>query len=189
MAQLLSCGVKQLQLRIKDKEGEELEAEIRQSLDLARNFQARLFINDHWELALRHGAYGVHLGQDDFQRADFARLRTAGLRLGISTHGYYEMARAHALRPSYLAFGPIYHTTSKVVPFAPQGLAKLKRWRRTLNYPLVAIGGINQARAPEVLAAEVDGIALISAITQAQDPAQATRELMTLVDQHGIHKQ
>jgi hydroxymethylpyrimidine kinase/phosphomethylpyrimidine kinase/thiamine-phosphate diphosphorylase len=187
VSQLLRYGVRQLQLRIKDKEGSELEAEIRQSLALARQYQARLFINDHWELALHYGAYGVHLGQDDFQRTDFRKLRQASLRLGVSTHGYYEMARAHALRPSYLAFGPIYPTTSKPVPIRPQGLAKLKCWRRTLKYPLVAIGGINPSRVPEVLSSGVDGIALISAITQAEDPERATQDLFALVERHGLH--
>ncbi len=185
--QLLPCGLKQLQLRVKDKEGSALEAEIRQSVALAKQYQARLFVNDHWELALRYGAYGVHLGQDDFQRTDFEKLRKAGLRLGISTHGYYEMARAHALRPSYLAFGPIYHTTSKAISLPPQGISRLKRWRRTLSYPLVAIGGINSERISEVCSTGVDGVALISAITQAPDPLKATLELLTRVSQHDPH--
>jgi len=181
---LLSCGVKLLQLRIKNKKGKELENEIKKSIALAKKFQAKLFINDYWDLALRYEAYGVHLGQDDLKQADLAQLRAAGLRLGISTHSYYEVACAHTYRPSYLACGPIFPTTSKVMAFSPQGLSQLKRWRRTLTYPLVAIGGLNQKNLPAVLATGADGVALISAITQAKDPQKATHELLNLVSQH-----
>lgn len=141
---LLPLGVKTIQLRIKNKNGQELEKEIQKSVCLAKSYNVRLFINDYWELALSHGAYGVHLGQEDLSRADVTSIYQAGLRLGISTHCYYEVARAHTFQPSYLACGPIFPTTSKVMAFAPQGILHLKRWQRTLNrYPLVAIGGID----------------------------------------------
>jgi hydroxymethylpyrimidine kinase/phosphomethylpyrimidine kinase/thiamine-phosphate diphosphorylase len=181
---LLPLGVKTLQLRIKNKQGLELENEIKRSIMLAEKYQANLFINDYWEMAIRYGAYGVHLGQEDLETADMTAIRQAELRLGISTHCYYEVARAHALNPSYIACGPIFTTTSKVMSFAAQGIAQLKRWRRTLNYPLVAIGGINAERIPDVLATKVDGIAMISAITQAKDPIATTKSLMNVMEQY-----
>ncbi|MBS0289553.1 MAG: thiamine phosphate synthase [Proteobacteria bacterium] len=186
---LLSTGIKTIQLRIKNKTGSELEHEIIKSIEISNKYGAKLFVNDYWQIAIRHGAYGVHLGQSDINSADIQRILEAGLRLGISTHSYYEVARAHALHPSYMACGPIFHTTSKIMPFAPQGLSQLKRWRRTLDYPLVAIGGINLARLPAVLETKIDGISLITDITQAQDPIERAKQLLNMVNQYVINAQ
>ena len=123
-------------------------------------------------------------GQGDIEAADIEKIRKAGLRLGVSTHGYHELARAHALNPSYIAFGAIFPTTLKKM--TPQGIDKLKIWRRTLKYPLVAIGGINLERASSILATGVDGVALISAITQAENPIEASRSLLALCNNKSI---
>jgi hydroxymethylpyrimidine kinase/phosphomethylpyrimidine kinase/thiamine-phosphate diphosphorylase len=178
LERLLPLGITTIQLRIKDKHKRALESEIEQSIALARQYNARLFINDHWELAVRHQAYGVHLGQEDLPHADIDRLRGEGLRLGISVCYHDEVARAEALRPSYLAFGPIYPTTSKETLYPPLGTVRLKHWRSLLKGPLVAIGGITLERTSAVLAAGANGIAVISAITQAEDPEHAAKALM-----------
>ncbi len=183
LERLLPLGVKTIQLRIKHMSAEELEKQIQESIAIANRYQAKLFINDYWELAIKHGAYGVHLGQEDLCSADVKKIEQAGLRLGISTHCESEVARAHMFRPSYIACGPIYPTTSKIMPFAPQGIANLQRWRRILsNYRLVAIGGINLERFPAVLATKVDGIALISAILSAENPEEVTCQLLRMMD-------
>jgi len=169
---LLALGVKTIQLRIKEKADAALENEIRSAIQLARQFDAKLFINDHWQLAILHGAYGVHLGQEDLNTADIRKIHAAGLHLGISTHSPYEVARAHAWRPSYFAFGPIYHTNTKAMPFAPQGVDKLSWWRKVLKpHAVVAIGGINERNIADVVKTGVDGVAMISAITGADDYA------------------
>ena len=183
---LLPLGIKTIQLRIKDKTGIQLERQIQESIALANRYQARLFINDYWELALKYHAYGVHLGQSDLHSADVTALHNAGLRLGVSTHCYYEIARAHALHPSYLACGPIYHTTSKQMPFQPQGISQLVYWRKMLNYSLIAIGGIGLSQLREVAATKVDGIAMISAVTKANDWEAVTREMITIFNRHYI---
>ncbi|KTD06211.1 phosphomethylpyrimidine kinase/thiamin-phosphate pyrophosphorylase [Legionella gratiana] len=177
---LLSLGVKTIQLRIKERT-DTLEKDIQRSIALAKKHHAILYINDYWELALKFNADGVHLGQSDLDTADIDAIRRKGLLLGVSTHCYYEVARAHAISPSYIAVGPIYPTTSKEMPFSAQGIERLKRWRRTLNYPLVGIGGINSERMSDVVATGVQGIALISAITKAQDPRKATEQLLSFI--------
>lgn len=184
LERLLSEGVKCIQLRIKKKEQAYLEAEIRRSVALAKKYAASLFINDYWELAIHLGAQGVHLGQDDLHGAEIDKIYNAGLYLGVSTHCFYEVARAHALNPSYIACGPIYPTISKSVSFEALGIEQLRLWRRILHYPLVAIGGINLERLPGILNAGVEGIALISAITKASDPRIATRHFLKQVDSH-----
>ncbi|TNL04288.1 thiamine phosphate synthase [Kosakonia cowanii] len=181
IARLLDAGVRTLQLRIKGKRDEEVEADVMAAIALARRYNARLFINDYWRLAIKHQAYGVHLGQEDLATTDLTAIRQAGLRLGLSTHDDMEIDVALAARPSYIALGHVFPTQTKQMPSAPQGLATLTRHVARLgDYPTVAIGGISLARAPEVLATGVGSIAVVSAITQADEWQQATRQLLDL---------
>ena len=178
---LLKAGVKTLQLRIKDKRDEEVESDVSAAIGLGRRFDARLFINDYWQLAIKHQAYGVHLGQEDLETADLNAIREAGLRLGVSTHDDMEIDVALAARPSYIALGHVFPTQTKQMPSAPQGLAQLARHITRLgDYPTVAIGGISLERAPAVLETGVGSIAVVSAITQATDWQAATAQLLQL---------
>lgn len=174
---LVKVGVTTLQLRIKQGNPVWIEQQIQLSSALCCKHNVRLFINDHWQLAIKHNAYGVHLGQSDLETVDIAALHQAQLRLGISTHCYYEVARALAIKPSYIAIGPIFHTDSKPMEFVPQGVQQLKQWCETLSdYRLVAIGGINEDNLKEVIATQVDGIAVISAITKSSDPEKTVKQ-------------
>ncbi|MFJ5431852.1 thiamine phosphate synthase [Pectobacterium actinidiae] len=181
---LLSVGVKTIQLRIKDRSDEQAETDVIQAITLGRRYQAQLFINDYWKLAVKHQAYGVHLGQDDLDTADLTAIKQAGLRLGVSTHDDPELARAMALNPSYIALGHIFPTQTKDMPSAPQGLAELARHITDLEdrFPTVAIGGISIDSVPAVLATGVGSIAVVSAITQAPDWRQATTTLLRMVE-------
>lgn len=182
IARLLDAGVKTLQLRVKDLPDEDVEPAITAAIALGKKYQARLFINDYWRLAVKHQAYGVHLGQEDLDTADLEAIRQAGLRLGVSTHDDTEMARAVAVNPSYIALGHIFPTQTKDMPSAPQGLEELTRHIRQLDgsFPTVAIGGISIDRAQSVLDCGVGSIAVVSAITQATDWRAATAELLAL---------
>ncbi|MCQ1667356.1 thiamine phosphate synthase [Escherichia coli] len=178
---LLDAGVRTLQLRIKDRRDEEVEADVVAAIALGRRYNARLFINDYWRLAIKHQAYGVHLGQEDLQSTDLDAIRTAGLRLGVSTHDDMEIDIALAARPSYIALGHVFPTQTKQMPSAPQGLEQLVRHvERLADYPTVAIGGISLARAPAVIATGIGSIAVVSAITQAADWRLATAQLLEI---------
>lgn len=178
---LLEAGVRTLQLRIKDKQDDEVEADVAAAVALGKRYAARLFINDYWRLAIKHDAYGVHLGQEDLETTDLSAIRNAGLRLGVSTHDDMEIEVALAARPSYIALGHVFPTQTKQMPSAPQGIEQLAHHvARLQDYPTVAIGGISLARAPEVLATGVGSIAVVSAITQAADWRSATRQLIDL---------
>ncbi|HFO5332208.1 TPA: thiamine phosphate synthase [Escherichia coli] len=194
---LLDAGVRTLQLRIKDRRDEEVEADVVAAIALGRRYNARLFINDYWRLAIKHQAYGVHLGQEDLQATDLNAIRAAGLRLGVSTHDDMEIdvalaarpsyiALGHvdvalAARPSYIALGHVFPTQTKQMPSAPQGLEQLARHvERLADYPTVAIGGISLARAPAVIATGVGSIAVVSAITQTADWRLATAQLLEI---------
>ncbi|EOC0012034.1 thiamine phosphate synthase [Cronobacter turicensis] len=181
ITRLLEAGVRTLQLRIKDKSEAEVEADVAAAIALGQRYHARLFINDYWRLAIKHQAYGVHLGQEDLETSDPDAIRRAGLRLGVSTHDDMEIDVALAVRPSYIALGHVFPTQTKQMPSAPQGLAQLAAHVEKLgDYPTVAIGGISLERAPAVLETGVGSIAVVSAITHAPDWRAATQRLLEL---------
>ncbi len=175
----VELGLDTVQLRIKNQSGSSRRQAVERSVAATRDSNTRLFINDHWRQAIDAGAYGVHLGQEDLTDADLPAIAAAGIRLGVSTHSYYEIARAHALSPSYVAIGPVFATTTKPMKFAPQGIPRLQRWVDLLKgrYPLTAIGGIDIERATGVMATGVRSIAVVRAITEAQHPARAVADL------------
>ncbi|MDM7456121.1 MAG: thiamine phosphate synthase [Tepidimonas sp.] len=182
VARMARAGVPTLQLRFKHPDPERIAHEVRAAVSAVRGTPARLFINDHWREAIEAGAYGVHLGQEDLDTLtadDLARLRHCGLRLGISTHGYAEMARAWRIGPSYLALGAVFPTTLKAMPTAPQGPQRLTHYARLArDLPTVAIGGIGLAELPAIAASGVGSFAVVRAITGATDPEAAAAELM-----------
>lgn len=183
ITRLLASGVTTIQLRIKTLDEMQGEQDIAAAIALGKRYNARLFINDYWRLAIKHGAYGVHLGQEDLEVADLVAIQQAGLRLGVSTHDEQELARARELRPSYIALGHIFPTQTKQMPSSPQGLVALTRQvMKTPDYPTVAIGGINLERVPQVVASGVGSVAVVSAITQAADWQHATAQLLRLVE-------
>ncbi len=176
------AGVPTVQLRFKSDDASAIQREVQAAVDAVRGTDARLFINDHWQAAIAAGAYGVHLGQEDMDVADLAAIRAAGLRLGLSSHGYAEMLRADRVSPSYIAMGAVFPTTLKRMATAPQGAGRLHAYARLMrDYPLVAIGGIDASKLPEVLASGVGSVAVVRAITGADNPEAAAAQLQSLM--------
>jgi len=196
LKRLLPLGLEIIQLRIKNLPEPEVEQLIIAAINLAKDYNTRLFINDYWQLAIKHGAYGVHIGQEDLVDANLVKIQQAGLRLGISTHGCYEFLLAKQLQPSYLAVGAIFPTKTKDMTGQIQGIdnltqllllnsqtqaTKLAKDNNTA-IPVVAIGGISLNRAPQVLATGVDSIAVVTAITEAEQPELVVEQLKQLVN-------
>ncbi|WP_193038897.1 thiamine phosphate synthase [Pseudoalteromonas nigrifaciens] len=179
----LQQGVKTVQLRVKNKDDAQLDELVAKAVALGEQYNAQVFINDYWQLAIKHGAYGVHLGQQDLESTNLAAIKNAGLRLGLSTHGFYEMLRAHNYRPSYLAFGAIYPTTTKDMAGQIQGLEKLFKFVPLMqSYPTVAIGGIDLKRASQVAKTGVGSVAVVRAISEADDYVQAISALQAAIN-------
>lgn len=177
---LAQAGVRTVQLRLKPDvalaRGVDLRAEIARCVALQKRFDLKFYVNDHWALAIEAGAYGVHVGQEDLDQVDVAAIRHAGLRLGLSTHSLWELARAWALRPSYIACGPVHATTTKDMPWRPQGVHNLGWWRQMVpGLPVVGIGGFTPERLEAAARTGVDGLAVLSGITAAADPEAAVR--------------
>jgi hydroxymethylpyrimidine kinase/phosphomethylpyrimidine kinase/thiamine-phosphate diphosphorylase len=177
-----AAGVTTVQLRIKEGTSDALEAQVRAAVAAAERSGVRLFVNDHWRLALKHRAFGVHLGQQDLDDADLGAIAAAGLRLGVSSHAPWEVARAAAIRPSYVACGPIHPTPTKDMPWAPQGTHNLAYWCALLRLPVVAIGGLDVPRTIEAVRCGADGIAVLRGIVQATDPQATMRAYVEAIE-------
>jgi thiamine-phosphate pyrophosphorylase len=181
VGQLASLGVKLIQLRMKETPAAQIPGAIYRALELCARHDCELVVNDYWQNAIDCGASFVHLGQGDLETADVAAIRRAGLKLGISTHSHQELDRALAENPDYVALGPIYETKLKVMPWAPQGLARIGEWKALAKCPLVAIGGITLERAGAVFEAGADSIAVVTDVVADPDPEQRTRDWLRLV--------
>lgn len=189
LERLLKQGIRTIQLRAKDLSEAQAEPLIIRAIALGLQYNARVFINDYWQLAIKHKAYGVHLGQEDMAIADLTAINRARLRLGLSTHGLFEALWAVQFMPSYVALGHIYATQTKDMPSMPQGLNKLATQVNIFKdtVPLTAIGGINRERVPAVAATGIGSVALVTAITKADNPEQVTSELITCVGEGADH--
>ena len=171
-----------VQLRFKSEDKYKIRKQIKEAVKATKDSQTLLFINDYWEQAIDEGAYGVHLGQEDMAIANLEKIRSAGLRLGLSTHGSAEMVYADRFCPSYIAMGAVFPTNLKKMPTAPQGLGRLYHYAKLMSqYPLVAIGGIDQASIHAVAKSGVGSVAVVRAITQAKDPKAAVQHLQKLM--------
>ncbi|MDX6750661.1 thiamine phosphate synthase [Geminicoccaceae bacterium 1502E] len=176
LARALPLGVRLAQLRIKSPDEAVLRREIRAGLALARRHGAALVVNDHWRIAIEEGARWLHLGQEDLDSADLPAIRRAGLELGISTHDHAELDRALAFSPGYVALGPVHPTILKPMRWAPQGLERVREWKRLAGHtPLCAIGGMSVERAPAAFAAGADMVAAATDVTLHPDPEARMR--------------
>lgn len=174
---LVPLGVKTIQLRYKGDDTGEIRRQIAETLELCITHDCRLIVNDHWRAAIDVGADFVHLGQEDLADADVAVIKAAGLQLGISTHDHEELAIALAADPDYIALGPIWETKLKAMKWAPQGLDRIADWKRRIgDLPLCAIGGITPERAPDVVAAGADSVAVITDFFTHADPEARVRQ-------------
>lgn len=174
-----------IQLRIKGEDDEQKINEIVQECQaICERNNVRLWINDYWRAAVQANCFGVHIGQEDLGKCiaegGLDRIRDNNMALGISTHSYAELSAAFGIQPSYISLGPVFGTQSKNVAFDPQGLGTVMKWKELMDptMPLVAIGGINDPETvSKVKEAGADCVAVISAITKAQDYENAVKQL------------
>lgn len=175
LGRLVPLGIRTVQLRLKEAP-DEVRRQLAAGLEICRRHGCHLVVNDHWHAAIELGATAVHLGQEDLAAADVAAIKAAGIALGVSTHSEEELEIALAAEPVYVALGPVYETKLKVMRWAPQGLERVAAWKQRIgSLPLVAIGGITPERAPGVLAAGADAVAVITDFMTHPDPEARVR--------------
>lgn len=177
LERLVPLGARLVQLRLKDQPEAEIRRQVARARAVCVAHGAQLVVNDHWRIALDLDCDFVHLGQEDMDQADFGALRKAGIRFGLSTHDEAELDRALALRPAYVALGPVWPTRLKVMKWGPQGLDRVRGWKARIgSVPLVGIGGVTPERLPALFAAGADSAAVVTDIQQAPDPEARCRQ-------------
>lgn len=189
VARMANMGVPTVQLRFKSDDANAVQLEVQAAVQAVQGSNSLLFINDHWQAAIYAGAYGVHLGQEDMQEAPMELIRKAGLRLGLSSHGYAEMLQAAQHAPSYMALGAVFPTTLKRMATAPQGVGRLNRYVQLMRHlALVAIGGIDLATLPRVLQSGVGSVAFVRAITAAENVPDSVAQLSECMSRFGVSR-
>ena len=161
---MLAGGARIIQLRDKESGSKEFFDAARDCLKLTQAARALLIINDRVEIAHAAGADGVHVGQGDLSVEEAREVLGAHKIIGVSTHSLFQFEAALKTSANYIAVGPVYLTTTKEDADPVVGLEFVKQARALTSLPIVAIGGINLTRAPEVIAAGTSSIAVISAL-------------------------
>lgn len=177
----LAGGVTMVQLRSKHRTDRETLAIGRPMQALCRAATVPLVVNDRLDLALALDADGVHLGVDDLPLDDARRLADPGFLVGYSPETDEQARTAAKCGADYLGIGPIFGTSTKADAGSALGPDEFARRRALSELPVVAIGGIGAANAPEAMAAGADGIAVVTAILRAADPEAAARSLAEAV--------
>jgi len=175
-------GVTVIQLREKEcptKEFFELALEVKKVIPP----EIPLIINDRLDIALAAGADGVHLGQADLPVEVARKLLGPKAIIGLSVENFEQLQEAKNFPVDYLAISPVFPTPTKTDTGPAWGLEGLAQARRLTGRPLVAIGGINETNAFQVIQAGADGIAVVSAICASPDPEQASKKLRQIIEQ------
>lgn len=175
-------GATMVQLRDKRSSSRKQIAEARGLKARLAPLSVPLLINDRVDVALAAGADGVHLGQSDMDPTDARRLLGDTAIIGVTVHSLDEARGVPLDRVDYVSIGGVFATASKNNPNPPIALAGLSEIAALFDLPLVAIAGIGRGNAASVIAAGVEGVAVISAVCAATDPRAAAADLRAIVD-------
>ena len=162
-----ACSVCAVQYRNKNAETREMYEEAVRLREICRN--ALFLINDRIDIALAVDADGVHLGQSDMPYSAARKVLGPEKIIGITVHNLAEALDAQRSGADYLGVSPIFQTATKHDAGKPAGIALIEEIRARVDIPLIAIGGINLANAPEVVSAGADGLCAISAVVAKKD--------------------
>jgi thiamine-phosphate pyrophosphorylase len=177
----LEGGAPTLQVRVKDGSDRRRFEIVAAIAERCRDAGATCLVNDRADFAVASGADGVHVGAEDLSVAATRRVVGSHALVGATARDPVTGRRLVDAGATYLGVGPAYATTSKDGLPAPLGLAGVRAVAEAVPVPVIAIAGITPARVAEVLAAGAWGIAVIGAVAAAEDPHQATHDLVTAV--------
>ncbi len=181
-AAAVRAGVGIIQLRMKHASREEIVRAARAVRAVTRGTATRFIVNDDPSIAAEVGADGVHVGQDDMSVAEVrARFPSLGI-VGLSTHSPAQALAAIPQKPDYIGVGPVWATPTKDIPDPTLGVATALEMIRSVPFPAVAIGGIDFARAEELVRAGARNFAVVRAVCAADDPYAAMVRLKALAD-------
>ena len=178
----LKGGVTCVQLREKSLNEADFLKEALEIKALCKQYGVPFFINDNVDVAIRCGADGIHVGQEDMQAAQVRKLVGEHMMIGVSVHSVAEALQAVENGADCLGVGAMFPTATKPDASAVP-LDVLRDICQAVSVPVVAIGGIGKANLPQLSETGVDGVALVSAIFAAEDIEQECRKLRTLSEQ------
>jgi thiamine-phosphate pyrophosphorylase len=181
-AELLAAGVRLIQIRDKKASSGELYSNAQQLVECVHRVGGTFIINDRADVARAMDADGVHVGQDDLPVESARSLLGPDKLIGYSTHVLDQVREADLTSADYIAFGPIFPTTSKENPDAVVGLEGLREARKATRKPLVAIGGITLENARAVIEAGADSVAVIRALVGVPDIRKSAEEFLLRID-------
>jgi len=170
-------GVTAVQLRAKNLGTRDFLEVARRLVERLTARRVPLLVNDRVDIALACGAAGVHLGQDDLPLADARRLLGRNRTIGLSVNTLREAREAETAGADYIGLGPIFATATKATTLPILGAEGLGWIRTKVKLPIIGIGGVNEENARRLVEAGADGVAVVSAIMDAPDPAAAARRL------------
>lgn len=175
--EVLKSGATFLQIREKDLDEADFEAEAKKLQDICKEYQVPYVVNDNVEIALKIGADGVHVGQSDMKGRDIRAMIGENKILGISAGTVEEAIEAEKAGADYIGVGAIFGTSTKKNA-RNMTMDRLKEIVDSVNIPVVAIGGINGQNMSELAGSKIDGVAVVSAIFAAENPGEATKDLL-----------
>ncbi len=188
VASALSGGARLVQLREKDLDPKQLYPLAAELRNLTRDSGAKLIINRDIELCLAVEADGVHLGRYGISIREARRRLGRDRLIGYSAHAVDEALQAECDGADFITFSPVFHTPSKAGYGPPVGLDKLTETCKRISIPVFALGGINTANIPEVMACGASGVALISAVISAPSPQAASAALLETIEKYALHR-
>ncbi len=184
VAEAVKGGVSMVQLREKHTDTGEFVELAKRLKSLLSPLGIPLIINDRVDVAMAADADGVHIGQSDMAYEDARRLLGSNKIIGLSVENMDELAEANLLDVDYIGISPVYSTSTKTDTARPFGLEGLRKAVRRSCHPTVAIGGMNKTSAADVVKTGTDGLAVVSAIVSAEEPAKAAKELRTIIEEN-----
>lgn len=176
----LKAGVRMIQLRDKEMDNKNLIKLAISIRELCKEHDALFIINDRPEVAFTSKADGVHIGQSDMSVRKSRKIVGSNAIIGISVSSVEQALEAEKEGVDYVAVSPVFFTSTKKDAGAGLGLDMLSKICHSSNVPVVAIGGINKSNIVEVLRTGVDAVAVVSAITRADNPEKAAEELVNI---------
>ena len=187
---VLKGGCRWVQLRMKDASDEEFMAVGRKLAELCRSFGARLILDDRVHLVGEIGADGVHVGKNDMPVDEVRRLLGPGFIVGATANSFDDIASAAARGADYIGLGPFRFTQTKrkLSPILGlEGYRQLMSESRAAGIllPVVAIGGINSADIPDIMATGVHGVAISGGLLSAEDTVAETRNILSALEPYG----
>ncbi|MCS3901341.1 thiamine phosphate synthase [Methanococcus voltae] len=180
--QALEGGATSIQLRLKDVSTRHFLDTAKDLRKLTRDYDALFFVNDRLDIAMASDADGIHVGMDDMP-VEYVKEMAPELIIGSSAYNLEEANYGINAGADYLGVGAVYSTNTKL-DARYLGVEGLKNISKSVNIPIVAIGGINHQNCEDVLNCDIQGLAVISAILNSNNIVNSSKEMRNIIDKY-----